>query len=79
MNTLKLHFDILDEARGQLLDQLIPLTSDFVLAGGTALALQIGHRKSFDFDFFSLNDIPESLLENIAKLVKIESVGIDNR
>lgn len=26
---------------------------DFVLAGGTALALQIGHRVSADFDFFS--------------------------
>lgn len=26
---------------------------DFYLAGGTALALQIGHRTSVDFDFFS--------------------------
>jgi hypothetical protein len=31
----------------------------FYLAGGTALALQIGHRKSFDLDFFSSTvDIP---------------------
>lgn len=27
--------------------------SQFYLAGGTALALQLGHRKSFDLDFFS--------------------------
>jgi hypothetical protein len=27
--------------------------SDFVLYGGTALAIQIGHRISEDFDFFS--------------------------
>ena len=27
--------------------------SDFLLVGGTALSLQIGHRKSFDFEFFS--------------------------
>jgi hypothetical protein len=27
--------------------------SGFYLAGGTALALQIGHRVSVDFDFFS--------------------------
>ena len=25
----------------------------FYLAGGTALALQLGHRQSVDFDFFS--------------------------
>jgi predicted nucleotidyltransferase component of viral defense system len=35
---------------------------DFVLAGGTALALQIGHRVSVDFDFFSPLPIPRSLL-----------------
>jgi hypothetical protein len=28
----------------------------FYLAGGTALALQLGHRKSIDLDFFSEND-----------------------
>jgi hypothetical protein len=33
--------------------------SRFYLAGGTALALQLGHRKSFDLDFFSpTEDIP---------------------
>lgn len=26
--------------------------SNFILVGGTALALQIGHRKSIDLDFF---------------------------
>jgi hypothetical protein len=31
----------------------------FYLAGGTALALQLGHRQSFDLDYFSLTeDIP---------------------
>lgn len=28
-------------------------TSEWYLAGGTALALQVGHRKSFDLDFFT--------------------------
>ncbi|MFH1633333.1 MAG: nucleotidyl transferase AbiEii/AbiGii toxin family protein [Chloroflexota bacterium] len=33
--------------------------SSFYLAGGTALALQLGHRQSFDLDFFSpAEDIP---------------------
>ncbi|MEL6358602.1 MAG: nucleotidyl transferase AbiEii/AbiGii toxin family protein, partial [Bacteroidota bacterium] len=29
----------------------------FLLVGGTALALQIGHRKSIDLDFFSTEQI----------------------
>ena len=30
---------------------------DYYLAGGTGLALQMGHRESVDFDFFSDKDI----------------------
>jgi hypothetical protein len=30
----------------------------FYLAGGTALALQMGHRISVDFDLFSKKEIP---------------------
>jgi hypothetical protein len=32
------------------------------LAGGTALALQIGHRHSYDFDFFSRKEFDEKIL-----------------
>ena len=32
------------------------------LAGGTALALQIGHRFSFDFDFFTREEFDEKIL-----------------
>jgi hypothetical protein len=34
----------------------------FYLAGGTALALQIGHRRSVDFDLFSPDPLPLTLL-----------------
>jgi hypothetical protein len=34
----------------------------FVLVGGTALALQIGHRKSIDLDLFSLSDFDTDVL-----------------
>lgn len=34
---------------------------DFYLAGGTALALQIGHRVSVDFDLFSETEISKSV------------------
>jgi hypothetical protein len=32
---------------------LDPKLKDFVLVGGTALALRLGHRKSIDIDLFS--------------------------
>jgi len=38
---------------------------DFYLAGGTALALQIGHRVSVDLDFFSDKPIKKTLLKDI--------------
>lgn len=40
----------------------------FYLAGGTALALQIGHRKSFDLDFFS-QDFDENVVEEKVKTI----------
>ena len=38
----------------QLLNTIstIPELGEFYLAGGTALAFQIGHRTSYDLDFF---------------------------
>lgn len=40
------------------------ITESFYLAGGTALALQIGHRYSFDFDFFSIEEFSTLQLKN---------------
>lgn len=37
--------------------------TDFYLAGGTALALQIGHRESVDLDFFSATDFKRETLK----------------
>ena len=45
--------DILPEAQRALWPELDSVPSSFVLYGGTALALQLGHRVSEDFDFFS--------------------------
>jgi hypothetical protein len=36
----------------RLWDELVGLPREFVLYGGTALALHLGHRTSVDFDFF---------------------------
>lgn len=47
---------------------------DFYLAGGTGLALQLGHRISVDFDFFWKKEIPESLLPKIKRVYKDSEV-----
>lgn len=48
------NLEILDRKRKKLLLQLAFLKKyGFYLAGGTALALQIGHRVSLDFDFYT--------------------------
>lgn len=39
--------------------------SKFNLAGGTGLALQIGHRVSVDFDFFSRRELDKDLLKRL--------------
>jgi predicted nucleotidyltransferase component of viral defense system len=36
--------------------------NDFILVGGTALSLQLGHRMSVDLDFFTLVDFDCNLL-----------------
>lgn len=45
--------DILAESQLRLWPELDAVPTHFVLYGGTGLALQIGHRFSEDFDFFS--------------------------
>jgi len=47
----------------------LPMLSQFNLAGGTSLALQIGHRESVDLDFFGSHQIPhENILNEIATI-----------
>jgi len=50
-------YNILDQKRLGALPRLKIFKKDFYIAGGTSLALQIGHRDSIDFDFFSPKDL----------------------
>jgi hypothetical protein len=49
------HWEALTPATRQAFDQvaLLPFITSFYLAGGTGLALHLGHRFSVDLDFFS--------------------------
>jgi hypothetical protein len=44
--------DILPRPQRRLWDELTAIPHEFVLYGGTAIALHLGHRDSVDFDFF---------------------------
>jgi hypothetical protein len=59
-----------------------PFSRRFYLAGGTALSLQIGHRRSVDLDFFSeMDEVDESSRREIIHALNplspqvVESVG----
>lgn len=59
---MPMHYEVLDEARRALVPHFASFRDTFYLAGGTGLALHIGHRISIDFDFFATGDIDTSQL-----------------
>lgn len=69
-----LHLETVEPVTLGLLKSLMSKTylDQFVLVGGTALALQLGHRKSIDLDLFTVTDIDtDLLLENLQKDYRI--------
>jgi predicted nucleotidyltransferase component of viral defense system len=76
--------DVLDKAGWQVCQKLSKskLAGMFYMAGGTALALQLGHRKSDDLDFFHMAvrkrinfNIILDELENVFKVQAIKVVS----
>lgn len=64
-----LRLEILPPAQRSLWNDLGMIPRTFVLYGGTALALRLGHRQSVDFDFFTNDSFePTALLSHIAFL-----------
>jgi hypothetical protein len=54
--------DILPPPQRLLWHELSAVPPEFVLYGGTAIALHLGHRESVDFDFFGDRPLDPSLL-----------------
>jgi len=78
-----IHADILSDVQKRVLTNLAKalVDTDFYLAGGTALALQVGHRQSMDFDWFipQLGD-PEILFNRLKSLdiaFEIQSISFE--
>lgn len=76
----KIHLEILDKKRQLLLPVLRHLPRGGVLGGGTALALTLGHRRSFDFDVFYSHAIPSSCLLHLKRQFgkRLSAVVIDS-
>ncbi len=68
-----MHRDALTPER-QILFGTLPSFPGFYLAGGTALALQLGHRQSIDFDLFTEQLIPSELLNRVETVFKDQTV-----
>ncbi|PAF52008.1 nucleotidyl transferase AbiEii/AbiGii toxin family protein [Helicobacter sp. 13S00477-4] len=65
------YLKILPKEQKEIFQDLLPITQKgFILFGGTAIALQLGHRVSVDFDFFRslpLNQIEKSKILKLWK------------
>lgn len=77
-NISKFHLELLDSHRRIIFDKLASGFPNCILGGGTALALQIFHRKSYDFDFFNRNPIDKSLLMKLKNYLVVQNVEVDN-
>ena len=52
-----MHKEVLSEKQQELLPLLRQFSREYYLAGGTAVALRIGHRRSVDFDLFKFSSV----------------------
>ena len=64
--------DILPQAQRELWPALVGIPDNFVLYGGTALALRLGHRSSVDFYFFSSQTLDTEALYKIPFIADAE-------
>lgn len=72
---LTMHPEVLDQKNKEFFAKLANFL-EFYLAGGTALALQVGHRVSVDFDLFSEKEIPKGLVVKVKQVFSGEPVAV---
>ncbi len=68
-----MHLEVLNNQQNKLFPWLESFNPNFGLAGGTALALQIGHRQSIDFDLFSTTEFNNLRLQQ--KILKNKKIS----
>ena len=74
-----MHKEVLTEKQTSLLSLIEKFSEDFGLVGGTAIALHIGHRKSVDFDLFTLKELDSAKINKkiITAGFNIEKTFVD--
>lgn len=73
-----IHFEILSSEQVNILPDIQDISQDFLLVGGTAIALNLGHRKSIDFDFFSDQEFDmDSLKNKLRQKLTFDKILID--
>ena len=73
-----MHKEILTTEQVELLSLVNRFSPKFGLVGGTAIALWIGHRKSIDFDLFSLEEFDNyQIKRKISQHYRIERIFRD--
>jgi hypothetical protein len=72
-----MHREAINESTERVLAKIAGhVKDDFYLAGGTALAIQLGHRLSIDLDWFSAKDFPRTALrETLSAVGRFELTG----
>jgi len=60
-----MHDEVLTKEQKDILPLIAEFKKEFYLVGGTAIALQIGHRYSIDFDLFSFKEIKRKRIKKI--------------
>ncbi|MDR2856109.1 MAG: nucleotidyl transferase AbiEii/AbiGii toxin family protein [Methanomicrobiales archaeon] len=60
-----MHLEILSDQQRELLPLISRFKRSFYLAGGTAIALHIGHRHSIDFDLFTEKKLHKTRMRKI--------------
>lgn len=75
---MRLHKEILTPSQRALLPLIKKFSANFYLVGGTALALQYGHRRSIDFDLFTKKSFDnQKILRLIRANHHINKIHID--
>lgn len=72
------HREVVSEAVQRTLDQLdrASVLGSFYLAGGTGLALHLGHRRSVDLDFFTSEPFdPDTILNKVQRRTALVVIG----
>lgn len=73
-----MHEEILSNSQNKLLTLLSSFLQNFGLVGGTAIALQIGHRRSIDFDMATIDELENGkILEQIKNTHEVQKTIVD--